>query len=144
MLRRQAEALHARLVPDYFGESLDGQPSPAHDRFAVVLVAARADKRGGSGNGVEHVVGYIALKMGEARVPTPRARRRVYVDAVVVDGDHRRRGIGTALMQAASDWARRHDCGELVLTVWAENRAALALYRRLGYEPIARILRREV
>jgi len=31
-----------------------------------------------------------------------------------------------------------------VLTVWADNRAAAALYRGLGYEPIARVLRRKI
>ena len=91
------------------------------------------------------VVGFAAVKV----VVTPRdpamvPRRRAHLEMVVVDEGHRQAGIGTALMEAATGWARERGAEEMVLTVWSDNAAAEALYGRLGYEPIARILRREI
>ncbi len=45
----------------------------------------------------------------------------------------RRRGIGTALVEAALAWARRAGAHKVVLEVWPHNGAALALYRKFGF-----------
>ena len=45
----------------------------------------------------------------------------------------RRRGIGTALVQAAVDWARRAGAHKVALQVWPHNHAALGLYRKFGF-----------
>ena len=71
-------------------------------------------------------------------------RRRAHVEALVVDERHRRAGIGTALMNAATDWARARGAVEIVLTVWAGNAAAEAFYGRLGYRIISRALGKPV
>jgi ribosomal protein S18 acetylase RimI-like enzyme len=136
-LRRQAEQVHARLLPDYFRVSpaKDAAGSPA-DPSSVILVAEGLDA--GS-----PVLGYVSVKVVETpNDPAVTPQRRAHVDVIVVAEVHRGLGIGTALMRAAASWAQGRDAAELVLTVWSENRAAQALYRRLGYRPIARILRR--
>jgi ribosomal protein S18 acetylase RimI-like enzyme len=136
-LRRQAEQIHARLLPDYFRVSLtrDAVGSPP-DPSSVIIVAEGLDP--GSS-----VLGYVSVKLVETpKDPAMTPQRRAHVDTIVVAESHRGLGIGTTLMRAASSWAERHEAAELVLTVWSENRAAQALYRRLGYRPIARILRR--
>jgi len=52
-----------------------------------------------------------------------------------VDSNHRGQGVGTALMNAAIDWARgRNDVHKLELEVWPHNAAGLALYRKTGFE----------
>jgi len=140
-LRRQAERTHARLMPDYFREApadAAGSWTPGRGPWATVLVATSPAGRG-------KVVGFAAVKV----VVTPRdpamvPRRRAHLEMVVVDEGHRQAGIGTALMEAATGWARERGAEEMVLTVWSDNAAAEALYGRLGYEPIARILRREI
>lgn len=137
-LRRQAEQVHARLLPDYFRVSPDRElelrVASVDDAATVTLVAqAVAD---------ETVLGYLTVKIVDTpRDPAMTPRRRAHVETVVVDERHRGGGIGTALMRAAADWARRRQATELVLTVWSDNAAAEALYRRLGYQPIARVLR---
>jgi len=49
-----------------------------------------------------------------------------------------RHGIGTALLDALVDEARRRGVGEILLEVRADNDAALVLYSRHGFERIAR------
>jgi putative acetyltransferase len=67
--------------------------------------------------------------------PAGRARRRHAAGiGMAVRDDWQRRGVGTALMRAAIDladnWLNYH---RLELTVYADNAAALALYRKFGF-----------
>lgn len=137
-LRRQAEQVHARLLPDYFRVSGERDVTPVSAGTVVTLVAEASE--GGHG-----VVGYVAVKVVETpRDPAMTPRRRAHIETVVVDEEHRGAGIGTALMRAAAEWARRRAATELVLTVWSDNSAAEALYRRLDFQPIARVLRHKL
>jgi ribosomal protein S18 acetylase RimI-like enzyme len=45
----------------------------------------------------------------------------------------RGRGVGSALMEAAIEWARAHGLHKLSLGVFAHNAAGLALYRKYGF-----------
>lgn len=45
----------------------------------------------------------------------------------------RGRGVGTALVAAAIEWARAHGLHKLTLGVFPHNDAAVALYRKLGF-----------
>ncbi len=53
---------------------------------------------------------------------------------LMVAATHRRRGIGTALMRAAEDWANTAGVTKLELHVFPHNSGAIALYEKLGYE----------
>jgi RimJ/RimL family protein N-acetyltransferase len=60
---------------------------------------------------------------------------------VVADG-WRSKGVGSALLSAAIDWARAQGgVHKLALQVWPHNGAALALYRRFGFQPEGRLRR---
>jgi RimJ/RimL family protein N-acetyltransferase len=48
--------------------------------------------------------------------------------------DARRQGVGTALLQAAADWAREAGIRKLELHVFPWNEAAIALYEAFGFE----------
>jgi ribosomal protein S18 acetylase RimI-like enzyme len=140
-LRQQAERTHARLMPDYFREAPADAPGiwePGQGPWSAVLVAeATVAPRA--------VLGFAAVKaVVTPRDPAMVPRRRAYLEVIVVDEAHRGTGIGTALMRAATRWARERDAEEMVLTVWSDNAAADALYDALGYQPIARILRRKI
>ena len=52
---------------------------------------------------------------------------------MLVDRDWRGRGVGSALIQAAIDWARDQGLHKLSLEVFAQNAAAIALYRKCGF-----------
>ncbi len=76
--------------------------------------------------------------------PAMVASRRAHIEALIVDHQHRRNGIGTALMDAATTWARARGAIEVVLTVWAGNAAAEAFYERLGYRAVSRVLSKSI
>jgi [ribosomal protein S18]-alanine N-acetyltransferase len=42
-------------------------------------------------------------------------------------------GVGTALVAAAIEWARGHALHKLTLSVFPQNTAAIALYRKFGF-----------
>ena len=52
---------------------------------------------------------------------------------MLVDAAWRGRGVGSALVQAAIDWARGEGLHKLCLEVFPTNTAAIALYRKCGF-----------
>jgi len=75
------------------------------------------------------------------RVPRPGATRRLSADiqSVFVMPEQRGRGIGSALVEAASEHATR--LGSLHVTVHS-GRTAVPVYERLGFESSRQLLRR--
>jgi [ribosomal protein S18]-alanine N-acetyltransferase len=53
--------------------------------------------------------------------------------SMLVDRGWRGRGVGSALLLAAIDWAREHGLHKLNLEVFAHNSSAIALYRKSGF-----------
>lgn len=60
------------------------------------------------------------------------------VGGMWVDPAWRRRGIGWSLLEAVLDWARRRGLRRLALWAPSHNPAAVALYRRAGFEETGR------
>lgn len=50
--------------------------------------------------------------------------------------DARGKGVGSSLLDAAAEFAKRRHCRALRLEVRADNAAAIRLYERLGYQRI--------
>jgi RimJ/RimL family protein N-acetyltransferase len=59
--------------------------------------------------------------------------------AMLVDRDWRGRGVGSALVRAAIDWARGQGLHKLSLEVFVHNEAAIALYRKSGFAEEGRL-----
>jgi ribosomal protein S18 acetylase RimI-like enzyme len=59
---------------------------------------------------------------------------RGWVNYLAADPDHRRQGIGRALMAEAERRLLREGCPKLNLQIRAGNEDVVAFYRRLGYE----------
>jgi GNAT superfamily N-acetyltransferase len=57
----------------------------------------------------------------------------VVIGGLVVDRDHRRLGIGRALMGRAEDWAKERGCSMVRLSSSATRAAAHRFYESLGY-----------
>jgi ribosomal protein S18 acetylase RimI-like enzyme len=52
---------------------------------------------------------------------------------MAVARDWRGRGVGTALLAAAIEWARERGLHKLSLSVFAHNAGAIGLYRKVGF-----------
>jgi RimJ/RimL family protein N-acetyltransferase len=76
--------------------------------------------------------GVIVGRLSIARDQHP-ASRHVADLGLMVAADHRRRGVGTALLEAAVEWARQAGVRKLELHVFPWNKAAIALYDRFGF-----------
>jgi RimJ/RimL family protein N-acetyltransferase len=61
------------------------------------------------------------------------ASRHVADLGLMVAQNHRRRGIGTALLEAAVEWGRKAGVRKLELHVFPWNTAAIALYDKFGF-----------
>ncbi len=60
----------------------------------------------------------------------------VVIGGLVVDGHHRRKGIGTLLMARAEEWARQQGCSIVRLWSSAVRTASHRFYEDLGYTNI--------
>jgi RimJ/RimL family protein N-acetyltransferase len=87
---------------------------------AAVFVAERED-------------GTLVGRLSVGRDPHP-ASAHVADVGLMVAFDARRQGVGTALLQAAVEWAREAGICKLELHVFPWNEAAIALYETFGFE----------
>jgi RimJ/RimL family protein N-acetyltransferase len=88
----------------------------------VYLVAeAEADAGAGAGGAIVGQAGLDLAPYGVASLGMAVAR------------DWRRRGVGSALVDAAVAAARERGAHKVSLQVWPHNTAAIALYRRAGF-----------
>lgn len=129
LLYAQVDALHASGRPDAF-------QTPLQPRSIAFLQKRLAEADGAmlvaDIGGV--VVGFAFVKLG--RPPHDamhRPRVFAYVEEVVVSSDHRRLGIGTALMHRVEGWARDRKVDQIELIVWEFNEEATMFYESLGY-----------
>jgi ribosomal protein S18 acetylase RimI-like enzyme len=79
----------------------------------------------------DDVVGYVAV----ARLHG--WSRHVGEVRVIVDPDHRGRGIGRALARHAVLTALEHDLTKMVVEVVADQESTVGMFRSLGFEPEA-------
>jgi RimJ/RimL family protein N-acetyltransferase len=87
---------------------------------AAVFVAERED-------------GTLVGRLSVGRDPHP-ASAHVADVGLMVARDARRQGVGTALLDAATGWAREAGVRKLELHVFPWNEAAIALYDAFGFE----------
>ncbi|GAC1502171.1 MAG: GNAT family N-acetyltransferase [Chamaesiphon sp.] len=60
--------------------------------------------------------------------------RHAHIFLLYVTPSHRRRGIGSALMCHAENWAKARGDRQIGLQVFQTNQPALSLYQRLGFQ----------
>jgi RimJ/RimL family protein N-acetyltransferase len=77
--------------------------------------------------------GGLIGRLSVGRDPHPASTHVADVGLMVAIGA-RRQGVGTALLQAAVDWARETEVRKLELHVFPWNEAAIALYDAFGFE----------
>ena len=76
---------------------------------------------------------WIGLATGLAEDPEDPKLPGPVLSGMFVDGAARRRGVGVALVEAVSEWARQRGAAGLSLWVISGNQPGIALYTRCGF-----------
>jgi aminoglycoside 6'-N-acetyltransferase I len=61
-----------------------------------------------------------------------------YIEGWFVQESFRNQGIGSALMQAAEEWARVHGCREMASDTWTDDQISIDSHQALGFEIVDR------
>jgi RimJ/RimL family protein N-acetyltransferase len=77
----------------------------------------------------EELIGYMFILGGNAR----RQRHTAYIVVGILEA-HRGKGIGTRLFSEMNEWASNNNIHRLELTVVIDNKAGVALYKKMGFE----------
>ena len=56
------------------------------------------------------------------------------VEDLIIDKNHRRHGVGSALMRELEKYAVDHDCCQIIFVTEADRTEAHRFYKSLGYE----------
>jgi ribosomal protein S18 acetylase RimI-like enzyme len=113
---RRDPAAVRRAAQNWVQTSIDAAAEPGH---AVYVAIARG-----------RVVGVVSIREQAHFTGQVDA----YVGELAVASGMTRRGIATALMNAAEAWAAERGLAFLTLHTGAANQPARSLYRRLGYD----------
>ena len=136
----EANRFHAALLPHRFQVvdpiiTPDGLAAVLTDEDAALFVAETD----------HHVVGIVLLRlMRNPEDPILRPRRYTNVDDIAVLESYQGRGVGRRLMRRALEWAKRQGAQDIELSVSEANQRVIALCERLGYERVARRMRRRI
>jgi ribosomal protein S18 acetylase RimI-like enzyme len=142
-LLREADELHARILPSFFRTAPGRRPARTREELARLCAARDEDVRvfllDGAPVGLVHTQIYDTPAVA-SMVP----KRRAHIDTLIVTATQRRRGIGRAMLAAAQEWARGQGAREILLTVWAGNEEAERFYEALGFMRVSSVLGRDL
>jgi len=135
----EADLMHRSALPDLFRVT----EGPARDREYIADIIASENSVIMMAEIKGELVGALEARILEApAIPIMVPRRYAVVDNVVVKQEHRRLGIGRALMDQAHHWAKDRGVSQIELSVYEFNKPALSFYRKLGYRTTSRRLRK--
>jgi aminoglycoside 6'-N-acetyltransferase I len=113
-----------------FLRSWDGQ---AYRRSTMPATVLLAELRAGG------VIGFAEVDL-RPYADGCRSSPVGYLEGWYVAPEHRKRGVGRALMEASEDWARHRGCTEMASDTPLDNSVSQSAHRALGYEEVERLV----
>ena len=134
-------------LPDYEIVTFAGQdelPNEAEELFRKQLADSRSLPREQRGqwtfaltcavNQAGQVLGGVHLDIGPIGGKGPLAQAKLaYLERTLLRPEYRRRGLGTALLKAATSYAARAGCEYVRCSNNWDNAAEMALFRKCGF-----------
>lgn len=127
-LAMEVHSLHVGWRPDIYEMPREIYPE---ERFSAAL--ERSELYVARRNG--DIVGYAAIKMRSFDWTGMVKRRVLFVDELSVSAEYRRKGIGKSVMAGIRKIAQEEGCTDLQLSVYPQNREAVAFYEACGFFP---------
>ncbi|MCL1463641.1 GNAT family N-acetyltransferase [Argonema galeatum] len=113
---------------EFVGKGEENPPLPSTNKNFPF-----SSPRGGGTEGGKASDWVACLWLGNA-IDQLYGDRHAHIFLLYVEPEHRRRGVGTALMRHAEDWAKARGDRQIGLQVFEVNKPAMNLYRNLGYQ----------
>lgn len=135
---KQLAALRTLLWPDgsyeeHLGELKAGPSGWGPPEFPVAWLVAE-DESG-------EMIGFLEVGLRSHADGCDTRRAVGYVEGWFVREEHRRKGIGAALIRAAESWARAHGCREMASDALIDNATSETAHKALGFEIVDRCIR---
>jgi shikimate dehydrogenase len=130
-LHATLQSYHAEALPTFFKQPTDEAFPPSSvtellDEPFNLFFLAEVD-------GI--VVGYLYADVRPAEeTPMTYPLKRLWIHQIVVASEHRRQGVGAALLAAAKSYAAAQGINTLALSVWAFNQEALRFFEAQGFQ----------
>jgi GNAT superfamily N-acetyltransferase len=137
---------HVRGIPSRLASLKDAGPDHLQQlasRIGQIMVASDAALFV-----AEHeseILGFAEVYVREDEPSRARVTGRYgYLQSMFVRGDHRREGIGSALLDACESWARSAGLEEMRLDTWEFREGPSGFYEHRGYRTIRRSFTRSL
>ena len=85
----------------------------------------------------EQPTGYISLQIGgHEEHPFCYSQKWLYIDHICVKKEFQKKGIGSLLIEAAKEYAKKQNINQIMLDVWRVNQNAINFFEKKGFKTI--------
>lgn len=136
-LSSEAQSLHAEALPHEFKPT----PEATQPVDRILEILTESDNRIILAHVDDESAGYLycqIIRRDESWATYER--NQVYVHQMAVHSRHREKGVGTALVNAATELASELGIQRLGLDVYAFNTEAISFYKNRGFQVVRHVM----
>src|SRR6266571_1383191 len=86
----------------------------------------------------ENLIGFVEVSLRSHADGCDPSQPVGFLEGWYVSEDHRRRGLGAALLEAAERWSRAQGCAEMASDAWIDADISQRAHEALGFEVVDR------